>query len=164
MRIKLIGAAMCAMVIGTVALSVSAVADGTAETKKAIQAQYDKMDAALAKKDLSGYVKFCSKDFVNIDEKGQKAGLEATKAQMKQIIDASTAFKSNSAILKLTAAGKSAIVRVKQHVACTINAPGAPAPQKLVIDAESEDTWNKTGSGWLIAKSKTISQNVTPGK
>jgi ketosteroid isomerase-like protein len=151
-RLLILAAAACALIGGASVVR----ADGDAAAKKEIQAQYDKMDAALAKKDVGAYVKVCTPDFVNVDEKGSKSSLSELKVQMKQVLDAAKTFKSTSAITKI----KLSVVHVKQQVAASLLPPGATQVQNLKIAAESDDTWVKSSAGWKVSKSVTISQKA----
>ena len=155
-RLLILAAAAFALIGGASVVR----ADGDAVAKKEIQAQYDKMDAALAKKDVGAYVKVCTPDFVNVDEKGSKFGIAELKVQMKQVLDAAKTFKSTSTITKIKLSGKTAVVHVKQQVAAGLLPPGATQVQNLKITAESDDTWVKSSAGWKVSKSVTVSQKA----
>jgi hypothetical protein len=133
-------------------------ADATSDARKAIQAAYDKSNAAAAKKDLAGVLASHASDFTYTDKSGKKQDLSAMKTQMGQVFQASKEISGKSVIQSISLKGGSATVTVDETGSMVLVNPQNPDQTvKLEVEAKSEDLWAKTGKGWRIKSSREIS-------
>lgn len=106
------------------ALSLAAVAhaDAAADAKKAIQAAYDKADAALVKKDLKGMFSVYSPDY-----EAQANGKKMTLAEVQQMAQMQISMiqkpKNKVTIQKFTLKGKEATATTKQDMEASFSNP-----------------------------------------
>jgi len=151
----LIGAAVTVAMIG---FSVVGNADPAADARKAIQGQYDKSNAAVAKKDLKGFIAIYSPDYVRTDAKGQTSNFKRIRQQtaLKFSQTASVIGKSSLVSIKLT--GVTAVVHVKDHRIFAYASPQSGNTQKITVDTISDDTWVQSAGVWLDTGSKIISE------
>jgi ketosteroid isomerase-like protein len=136
-------------------------ADPTADARKAMQTVYDKVAAAMAKKDMNGVMAYFTPDFQQIGPDGRKA----TLAEMKQMIQMQMQMMQNpkmkTTIQKFSLKGKEAKATVKQHFAASIVNPQTSKVIKVASDETSDDTWVKTARGWQLRKSVTLTSRQT---
>ena len=136
-------------------------ADSTADAKRAIQAQYDKSNAAAAKKDSKGVTSVFTKDRVSVTSKGVTTSIQDEKKQMEQVFSAAQSCVVTSTILSVSLTGSQAKVRVKEHGKIVLPNPKTMVNSNLVEDSIREDTWIKSGGAWLEKKSVEKSSKVT---
>jgi len=150
--------AAAVLLISAASMPSMAVADATSDAKKAIQAAYDKADAAGARKDLEGSTVYYTPDFVYTGEDGKSFQLAFIKAQMKRYFQAAKSVQSKSTITGLKLKGNSATVTVHEVGHFVLANPQKPdQTRKLDVEANAEDLWVKTAKGWQVKKSKAIS-------
>lgn len=155
--IKVLARAVAVLSLWTLAVA-PALADANTDAKKALQALYDKTDAATAKKDIKGLTAYLAPDFQVLSDKGGKAmNLEQAKSQMGMVFKQVQSFKAKSVVQKVTLKGSTATVTVKQNVTAAIMNPQTGKPSKLLMDVVAEDIWVKSGAGWKEKSSKSIS-------
>jgi ketosteroid isomerase-like protein len=141
--------------------ALAARADSAADAKKAIQAQYNKCNAAAARKDSKGVTSVYTKDRVAVTSKGVTSSVSDETAQMEQIFQAATSVAVSTTITGISVKGNTAIVNVKEHGKIVLLNPKTMANSNMVEDAISIDTWVKTGGTWLEKKSVEKSVKAT---
>lgn len=142
------------------ALVHGAMADATADAKKAIQAAYNAGNAATGKKDMNKMFANDSPDFVAV-RNGQTITLAQAKAAVKQFFPAVKSIKDVSVVQKIKLKGNEATVTVKEHGDMVMANPQTKKTMKISVDSVSEDVWTKSGGAWLRKRSKSISEHVT---
>ncbi len=150
------------IMIGVGAAIAAAVwADATSDARKAIQAQYDKENAAAARKDVRTMLSIMSPDFVAVT-----GGQQVTAPQMQQSLTQMFKLASNISgvtyIDKVALHGKTAVVLVHDRSALTLTNPRNPNQKaRLVVESRDQDTWVRTAKGWLETRSKELSRKRT---
>src|SRR5579862_5822809 len=123
-------------------------ADTAAEAKKAIQAQYDKIDLASARKDAAGVMACFTKDRV-YTRKGVKQTPDEERKHMAEDFAIFKSLSAKTAITSITIKNSTAVVHAKEHGAAVSANPNTDGTSPLVIDAVYVDTWIKRGGTWL---------------
>jgi hypothetical protein len=136
-------------------------ADSTAGAKKAIQAQYDKMNAAAARKDSKGILAIMTKDHTGVTQGGQTFTLDQETAQMQQIFTAAKSLNGVSKITSIALKGSTATVQVSETDKVVMPNPNTGKTSTMTMSSVSTDTWIKKGSVWLQQKSVQKSQKVS---
>ena len=155
-RLFLAGVAACLL-----APALQVKAETAAQVKKAIQAQYDKGNAAVAKKDSKALVATYTTDRISIDDKGVKHTVAEELQQMKQVFAMAQSLSGTTTIVSITVKGYTAIVQVKESDKVVMANPQTHATSTMVMDSVSDDTWVKNGATWLQKKSVAKSQKTT---
>ena len=141
----------------------------TQQARKAIQATYNRVNAALAKKDLSVARATRTPDYVLITDKGQKRTAAQLRAQEQGILSLAQSITAKSDIQKITLNGNTATVLVNENGALVVQMPqqnygGKPSPgQKNVIRVrhQAQDSWVKLNGRWRIKRSRYLTSRVT---
>jgi len=136
-------------------------ADTPSEARKAIQATYDKMNAAFSRKDVKSAFAYLTPDFEQITFEGQRVGAAPMRQQMTQALAAAKSMRSQTTVQKLTLKGGTAEVLVRSRVIIVLNDPRTNKPLTVAGNETSQDTWIKTSRGWLAKRSKTLSKKET---
>jgi ketosteroid isomerase-like protein len=136
-------------------------ADATADAKKQIQAEYNKIDAAAAKKDVKGMTASMTSDFVDTNEKGEKTALKDLREKMGQVLAMTKSLKIKTTVEKVTLKGSTATASVKQTADISQLPPNVKTPVKMHSDETLTSVWVKSGAGWKIKSSKTNTSKQT---
>jgi hypothetical protein len=142
--------------------SFAARADTVTQARKAIQAAYDREDAAVSRKDVPGILVNCAPNFQFITQNGMRGSLADARQGLTAQFQTPSSFVAKTTLQKLTLQGNKAVVTVKEYQMRTV-VPKAPHvhPHKIVTVSIDEDTWVKHGNRWLREISKNISQKQT---
>lgn len=136
-------------------------AETAATARKAIQAAYDKENAAIAKKDLAGAFAADAPDFMAGDKQGHQAALRDLKPQMQTVFQNSTSLKATTLIQKFAFKGNQATVTTRVHTVINLKAPKGGKPSKATVDSVEEDLWAKNMGQWVRRISTVLSQTMT---
>ena len=139
----------------------SARADATSDARRTLQTLYDNMNKAAAKKDLNGVLAYTAPDFVATGVKGEKRTMADLRAQLTQIFPLLQSWSGASRIQQVTLKGGStATVVVRENVRMVMVNP--QTGQKAVLDSTgtSRDVWVKSGNGWRMKQSRTLSSKT----
>ncbi len=156
MRRRFLGLIALVALLGGSCLA-PAMADATADAKKEIQALYDKMDVAAAKKDVKGMTASLDPNYVAISAQGQKMTLQQMKGQLTQIMTMLKEIKTKTVILKIALKGKTATVNTKQSLTSNGTNPQSQQAMKLEVRDTSTNTWVKSGTTWKLKETKSLS-------
>lgn len=153
-------------VMGLLAVSAShAAADVAADARKAIQVIYDHEVTAYAKKDIKGITAILTPDFESIEKNGDRINAVQSIETIRQTFRMLRTFTVSQNIQNLTLKGDQAIVTSRSHLEGTIADEQTGKPHKVVGDSVTVETWVKSRQGWLLKRSKTISErNIMDGK
>ena len=135
-------------------------ADPTSDARKAIQAQYDRANAAAAKKDIKGNIAIFTSDRISVDEKGTTLTLAQYRKLNSALFSSAASISASSTIENISAKGDTATVRVKEHGKLVIINPQTKQASTLVIDSVSDDIWVKRSGMWLQKRSVEKSANT----
>jgi ketosteroid isomerase-like protein len=133
-------------------------ADATSDARKAIQAAYDRSDAAAVRKDLAGVLASHAPDYTWTDKHGKKHALAELKAQMTQVFQLAKEIRGKTIVKSLSLKGNSATVIAEETGSMNLVNPQKRDQEiKVEVEAKSEDVWTKTPKGWKVKSSKEIS-------
>jgi ketosteroid isomerase-like protein len=131
---------------------------GTKDVQATLQAKYDLLSKAFAKKDARVYEKTLSPDFVLVGLDGKQSSkkvvMEGFTQQMSMMTDVSWVRKLG----KPTVSGSTATVLASGNFKGKFNGGGKVRVFELI--ASSQDTWKKNGSDWVLVKSKLVTLNA----
>jgi ketosteroid isomerase-like protein len=113
-----------------------------ADAKKAIQQNYNAMNAAMGKKDVKGTLAYFAPDFVQITSKGQRIPLEAMRSGLEQMVGQMKAISGTTVVSKVTldGTGKKASATVRNTLKMTVTNPNTGKDAKIVGIEDSVDT------------------------
>jgi ketosteroid isomerase-like protein len=120
-----------------------------------IQNNYNKIAAAFARKDLTGATSYFTADYVNIDDQGTQKSAAELREQYEPLLRRVKVVKSRIAIQDFQAQGNRANALVKQRSDLLWG------NKKIVREDTFRDSWVKTGQGWRIQRSQTLTVNTT---
>lgn len=145
-----------------VGLAPTAQADTPAQARKAIQAAYDREDAAVGRKDIKGALANCAPDFQFVAPDGTRGSLADARQSLSTQFGKNSSFVAKTTIQKFTLQGSKTVVTAKEYQLRTVvpRAPHAHA-HKIVTVGIDEDTWVKHGDRWLRERTRAISQKQT---
>jgi uncharacterized protein (TIGR02246 family) len=144
----------------------AAFADAAADAKKAIAAGYAKMDSAVAKRDLDGYLSVHAPDYVAISRRGHKSGVADMRKNLTQVFATTRSRRASTRIQKLALKGDTAVVTVAQKGEVVMVHPTDPSRFGTVhANGLTEATWVKRGGRWLMKESRELKSEarVVPG-
>jgi ketosteroid isomerase-like protein len=141
----------------TCAASGVAQADATSDARKAIQAIYNKIDGAVARRDFKGAFASHAPDYYYIDAKGRKLTLAQLRRVTPRILDAMRTYKSKTTLQKLTLKGNTASVVSRDHTEATFVNPQTQKNARVVVDSVLHETWIKSKQGWLRKSARNVS-------
>lgn len=150
-----------ALLLAGASFAPQARADATSDARKTIQAAYDKMNAAAAKKDVNGILAYYAPDYEHVNQRGQKTTLAAMRQQMPQLLQMMKSIKATTAIKKFVLQGSQATVAVASQGEMVGVDPQTKKAVKIVIFSSDEDLWVKGAKGWMQKRSKTLSSKQT---
>jgi hypothetical protein len=145
--------------LGVMSLS-PAMADTPAQARSAIQALYNKQNAAAAKKDVNGVLVNMAPDFQAVSKDGRKITAAQQRQALTQLFSMAQSIHATSAIQKFRLQGNRATVTVKENGTFLVVNPNAAAakPARFTVEDVSEDTWVKKGNRWLNERSVTLAE------
>lgn len=144
---------MAAMVL----IGGSVFADATADARKAIEAQYAKIGAAMAKKDIDAVAKFCAPDWKNKAANGKTMTLEEWKTTLKIGIQQFGTVKFSVKVKTVKLKGNVATVSNDQTFEATVVDAGDNKTHIFKQVEDCNDVLVKTPKGWLLKSSETVS-------
>jgi uncharacterized protein (TIGR02246 family) len=133
----------------------------TTEARKAIQAAYNRRNAAMAKKDLKTVWSSMAKNYVSISKDGRRLSGAQLRAMMTPFLMGIKSAKGTSTIRRVTLQGNAATVEVAENG--TVVGVHPQSKQEVVTrtNSRSLDKWVKVNGRWLIVQSKTLSESMT---
>jgi ketosteroid isomerase-like protein len=138
-------------------------ADPPADAKKAIQQNYNAMNAAMAKKDINATMSYFNPDFVQITQAGKQIRLAEMRSGLAEMTTQMKGFQATTVVSKVTldGAGKTASATVRNTLKMTMVNPQTNKDARVVATEDSVDTWVKTTKGWRLKLSKTSKTTQT---
>ncbi len=143
-------------------VSSAALADTPAQARKAIEADYVKIAAALSHKDLDAAFAYETPDYVAVSKNGTQLKRDDSHKMMRQISFADK-VKVRATIVTFALKGNIATVRHRGHIEASIMNPQTNQATKVSLDALTEDTWTKGSGKWLLKRSQELSSNRKMG-
>ena len=156
MRHTFVGMGLMAALMGGGLLA--AQADPARAARAALQAIYQKQDAAYSRLDPDAALIDYAPDYVDIDANGTRAGLAETRRAQREAFADMTAFHAQTTIQSMTVVGDVATVHVMDNDVATETDASSPQPLHWTIYLTGVDTWKKTAQGWRLTRSQLVSQ------
>jgi ketosteroid isomerase-like protein len=135
-----------------------------AEVQKALQAEYNDRDGAVARKDIEGTLAHYAPDFLSISTAGKTHDLKEERADfLKTFRLPAKSSVTKSLIQKVTLgkAGTEALVAVHRRGILLFADPQTQLNNVLVLDGAYQDTWDKRGGAWLLTREQASSLKAT---
>ena len=124
--------------------------------KQELQAIYNKINAAIARKDGDGYYDYNADDYTIIDKKGYVHDASEGRQEMIDALQMVDTIKAVSVIQSCTGTDTEATVIVKEHyVVAAANSVNGRAV-RATFDDVARDYWTFTEDGWRRLRSRTL--------
>ncbi len=142
-------------------LQPSAHSDAATDARRLIQSDYDRMDAAAARKDIGGVVAYNAPGYMMLGAHGNSGTLEQVRTTMF-IFKAAGSLHGHSTVQSLSLSGSKATVivrRLQEFTMYTLD-PGTGRRDHFAYDILSRDTWLRGQFGWLRTTAERLSQKI----
>jgi predicted SnoaL-like aldol condensation-catalyzing enzyme len=126
-----------------------------ANPKADIQANYNRIAAAFARKDVKSATSYCTDDYVSTTTQGTTRSATELRDYYTPLLRQVKVSSSKITIQSFTAQGNEVEVVAKQRSNMTFGS------NKIVAESTFRDTWVKTASGWRIQRNTMLSENNT---
>lgn len=124
--------------------------------RREIQAAYNSIDAALARKDIDTALDYDADDCEFYNRKGQLMDAGGGRQELEDLVEKVDTVRETTKILSFTGTSTEATVVVKTHtVAGASNSINGRAARG-VFDAVARDYWVKTDAGWRRKRSRVL--------
>ena len=128
--------------------------------RREIQQAYNRIDAALARKDVDTVADFDTDDCEFYGVKGQLLSSGGGRQELVDLLANIDTFRRTAVIISFAGAGTEAIVTVKDHTLQeTANSINGRAI-KLVTDEVFREYWIKTDDGWKRKRSRELTSKI----
>jgi len=135
-----------------------------AEVQKALQADYNDRDGAVARKDIEGTLAHYAPDFLSTSTVGKTHDLKEERADFLKTFRLpakSSVTKSTIQKVTLGKAGAEAVVAVhRQGILLFVN-PQTHLNDVLVLEGAYQDIWAKRAGTWLLTREQASSLKAT---
>lgn len=134
------------------------------EVQKALQADYNDRDGAVARKDIEGTLAHYAPDFLSISTVGKTHGLKEERVDFLKTFRLpakSSVTKSTIQKVTLGKAGTEAVVAVRRRGILLFANPQTHLNDVLVLDGAYQDTWAKRSGAWLLTREQASSLKAT---
>jgi hypothetical protein len=122
------------------------------------------IDLAAQAKDIDKYISYLTPNFQDIDEHGTVTSHSAAEERQRavQLFKGTPDLKFNihTTVKSIKFSGDEAVVTEGTNGTMSGTVNGKFLKARMV--SVDKDTWVRSGSGWLEAKSRTISSKITP--
>ena len=125
-------------------------------TRREIQAIYNKIDAALARKDIDTASDYDADDCQFYDRKGHLREEGSGRQALEDLAEELDTIHETTKILSFTGTATEATVTVKSHATAGASNRINGRAIKAVFDEVSRDYWVKTDDGWRRKRSRLI--------
>jgi erythromycin esterase len=138
------------------ASTILAHADDLATARKAIEAQYERLDAATVRKDASPPEGVLDAGLQAVTVEGDELNLRLWASAWEQGLAALETVTVQSMIQSLTVEGDTARAVVHTVLEGTLK----ETPGKIRMEAQQQDTWVKVSAGWRLKRTVETSRKV----
>ena len=128
--------------------------------RREIQATYNKIDAAIDRKDVDTAFDYDADDCQYYNKKGQLMEEGSGRQEVVDLLEKVDTVKETTVITGFAGSDADAVVTAKAHVvlAAANNANGRAT--KIAFDDISRDYWVKTDDGWKRKRSREIKSKL----
>lgn len=124
--------------------------------RREIQAAYNKIDAALARKDIDSALDYDADDCEFYDRKGRLMEAGGGRQELEDLAEKVDTIQETTKILSFTGTSAEATVTVKTHTVAGASNRINGRAAKGVFDAVARDYWVKTDDGWRRKRSRIL--------
>lgn len=125
--------------------------------RAAIQAIYNKINAAAMEKNVDGVYDFDSDDYTFIDKNGHVREASEGRQELEQALEVINSLKAVSVIQSFAGTDDEATVTVKEHVTARVGNTTTGRALKVTSDDVARDHWIKTDDGWRRNRTRILS-------
>ena len=154
-----IAAAILLVTLGGAALH----ADPAADARRAIQAAYASMQAALDRGDPSGATAYFAPGFTFTDTHGRRSETAQQRQTFRELFAAAQSVSDTVTVLTFRRAGPDRATVVQRGRLVVILPAGTPTgrPSKGVHVLTARDFWVRTAHGWRVRHEQALSSTFT---
>ena len=128
--------------------------------QREIQAIYNKIDAALARKDVDTIADFNTDDCVFYDVKGRLLSSDGGRQELVDLLEDIDTFQRTAVITSFSGTDTEATVTVKDHTLQETKNNINGRAIRLVTDEVFREYWVKTDDGWKRKRSREIKSKI----
>lgn len=142
---------------------VAVAADAIADAKRAIQAQYDKINAAVARKDVKALDGFYAPGYEYVSMRGEKLTLPELEKGLAPLLAHASALHGKTIVQSISlAAGTIASARI-QYTGGFTSVIGGNPPRTAIYESRStaEDVWIRGTRGWILKRTRQLTDHKT---
>ncbi len=146
------------------AVSAAAAPAAAPSARREIQQTYNKIDAALGRKDVDTAFDYDADDCQYYDKKGHLLEEGSGRQQMVDLLDKVDAIKETDVITSFAGSNTEATVTVREHGQAFLANTVTGRAARIAVDAVFRDYWVKTDDGWKRKRSREIKGNFAVHK
>ena len=129
-------------------------------TQQELQGIYNKINEAIAQKNVDGVFDFDTPDHTTTDTKGHVHEASDGRQELQDLMNLMDTAKGTSIIKSITSTDTDATVVVKDHFIFIISNRSTRRTAKIVGEDVSRDYWVKTDEGWRLKKTRILSDKT----
>lgn len=134
----------------------------TAESPRmTFQSLYTRTDEALDNKDLDGGMQYHDPDFIQVQPNGDETDLGDVRYELSSWLDLAKTVHSTTSVVSASIQGVTGTALVKSSVTMVMINPDTRAKSYFVDRVVSKDTWSNQSDGWMLLRSRIISESTT---
>lgn len=156
MRINARFRALCAATMLYLIVPAGAAPTAVPSARREIQQAYNKIDAALGRKDVDTAFDYDAEDCQYYDKKGHLLEDGSGRQQTIDLLNQVDALKETDVITSFTGSEAGATVTVKEHAQVFLANTVTGRAARIAADAVFRDYWVKTDDGWRRKRSREI--------
>ena len=126
-------------------------------TQHELQGIYNKINEAVAQKNVDGVFDYDTPDHTTTDKKGHVHEASDGRQELQDVMNLMDTAKSTSTIKSITSTDTDATVVVKDHFIFVISNRSTGRTAKIVGEDVSRDYWVRTDEGWRRKKTRILS-------
>lgn len=124
--------------------------------RREIQAAYNKIDAALARKDIDTALDYDADDCEFYNRKGHLMEAGGGRQELEDLAEKVDTIQETTKILSFTGTSTEATVTVKTHTVAGASNRINGRAAKGIFDEVARDYWVKTDDGWRRKRSRVL--------
>lgn len=124
--------------------------------RREIQAVYNKIDAALARKDIDTALDYDADDCEFYNRKGHLMEAGGGRQELEDLAEKVDTIQETTKILSFTGTSTEATVTVKTHTVAGASNRINGRAAKGIFDEVARDYWVKTDDGWRRKRSRVL--------
>ena len=127
------------------------------DARRELQAIYNKINAAAARKDVDGVYAYDADDCTFVDRRGRVHDASDGRQELEEVMEVIDSLKVTSTIQGFVGTDTEATVTVKDHAVARLANATSGRAVRFTGDAVSRDYWAYTAQGWRRKHSRLLS-------